>query len=264
MNMDDMSVRAAGDGSDLDTAIEHARAVLSVLLRAPMRAGPVVSRQIEPLGWLTGPEQTRGQASYPKLIAGARALLCALLDYRFALSAEHLDAGDPVAIAAARADRDEAIEVTAALLYWLPPDDPSWPDVAVTLGRLSYDRYSDPWPGAAPPDPDDLDTARDLLLRNATNEADERTLLYLVLALRDQLRLMCCPADFRALATWSKRLLATPDPSGHRHRRGLSQADLQSILTPAQPPAPQLLHALGQPHAPELIHAVRLRTAARV
>jgi hypothetical protein len=230
VNMDDMSVRAVPDGSNLDTAIEHARAVLSMLLRAPMQAGPVVSRQIEPLGWLTGPEQAHGESGYQKLIAAARALLCALLDYRFGLSAEHLDVADPAAVAAARADRDEAIEVTAALLYRLSPDDPSWPDVAVTLGRLSYDRYSDPWPGAAPPDPDDLDTARDLLLRNASEQADERTLLYLVLALRDQLRLRCCPADSTALVTWSKRLLATAGFSGHRHRGGLSQADLRSLL----------------------------------
>jgi len=177
MNMDDMSVRAAPGGADLDTAIEYARAVLSALLRAPMQAAPVSARPTEPLGWLTGPEQTRGESGYQKLIAEARALLCALLDYRFALAAEHLDAADPVAVAAVRADRDEAIEVTAARLYRLPPDDPSWPGVAVTLGRLSYDRYSDPWPGALPPDPDDLDTARDLLLRNASGDADWRTLL---------------------------------------------------------------------------------------
>jgi len=168
MNIDDMSVRAAPGSAGLDTAIQHARAVLSVLLRAPMQAGPVLPRQTEPPGWLTGPEQTRGESGYQKLIAEARALLCALLDYRLALATEHLDATDPAAVAAARADRDEAIEVTAALLYRLSPDDPSWPDVAVTLGRLSYDRYSDSWPGAVPPDPDDLETVHDLLLRSAS------------------------------------------------------------------------------------------------
>ena len=253
MNMDDMSVRAASRSANLNTAIEHARAVLTALLRAPMQAGSASSRQAEPLGWLTGPEQTRGESGYPKLIAEARGLLCALLDYRFALAAEHIDAADPVAVAAARADRDEAIEVTAALLYRLPPDDPSWPGVAVTLGRLSYDRYSDPWPGAVPPDPDDLDAARDLLLRNASEDADGSTLLYLVLALRDRLRLTCCPVDSAALDTWGRRLLVTADPVGHRHRRGLSQADLRSILA--------LVHAPGQPYVAgqfrtsELLHA---------
>jgi hypothetical protein len=39
--------------------------------------------------------------------------------------------------------------------------------VALTLGRLSYDRYTDTWPDAEPPDPDDLDAACDLLLRGA-------------------------------------------------------------------------------------------------
>jgi len=44
-------------------------------------------------------------------------------------------------VAATRADRNEAIAVNAALLYRLPVDDPAWPDVAMTVGRLSYDRY---------------------------------------------------------------------------------------------------------------------------
>jgi hypothetical protein len=261
MNMDDTSARAALDGADLDTAIEHARAALSALLRVPREAWPVVPGQTEPFGWLTGPEQAGGEPGYPKLIADARALLGALLDYRFARAAEHMDAADPAAVAAARAGRDEAIEVTAALLYWLPPGNPSWPDVAVALGRLSYDRYSDPWPNPAPSDPDDLDTAGDLLLRHASDEADERTLLYLVLALRDRLRLMRCPADTTALITWGKRLLATPDPSGHRHRRGLSQAGLRSMLASEQLHASGQLHGPWQLHAPELIHAELLHAA---
>ena len=58
-----------------------------------------------------------------------------------------------MAVAAARADRNEAIAVTGALLYWLPAGDAAWPEVALTLGRLSYDRYTDPWPGAQPPIP---------------------------------------------------------------------------------------------------------------
>src|SRR5438046_4972647 len=45
----------------------------------------------------------------------------------------------------------------------------------------------DPWPGGEPPDPDDLDAACDLLLRGARyDDADERTTLYLFLALRDR------------------------------------------------------------------------------
>ena len=107
---------------------------------------------------------------------------------------------------------DEAIAVTGALLYWLPAGDAAWPEVALTLGRLSYDRYTDPWPGAEPPDPDDLDAACDLLLRGARyDDADERTTLYLFLALRDRQHLMACPGDGRALMTWGERLMSFPE-----------------------------------------------------
>ena len=96
-----------------------------------------------------------------------------------------------------------------ALLYWLPPGDPAWPEVALTVGRLSYDRYRDSWPQAEPADPDDLDAACDLLMGAARDQdVDERTTLYLVLALRDRHRLLGCPADSRALTQWGERLLA--------------------------------------------------------
>ena len=126
-----------------------------------------------------------------------------------------MDEQDARAVAAARADRNEAIAVTGALLYWLPADDAAWPEVALTLGRLSYDRYTDPWPGAEPPDPDDLDAACDLLLRGARyDDADERTTLYLFLALRDRQHLLACPNDAKALMTWGRRLLTFPDAGG--------------------------------------------------
>ena len=136
-----------------------------------------------------------------------------------------MDERDPAAVAAARADRNEVIAVTAALLYWLPLDEPAWPEVAMTVGRLSYDRYRDPWPDAEPPDPDDLDAACDLLLRAARyDDAEERTTLYLVLALRDRLHLVACPADASALMTWGERLLAFPGAGG------LGQAGLHDLL----------------------------------
>jgi hypothetical protein len=117
-------------------------------------------------------------------------------------------------VAAARADRNEAIAVTGALLYWLSADEAAWPEVALTFGRLSYDRYTDPWPGAESPDPDDLDAACDLLLRGARYDADERTTLYLFLALRDRQHLLACPNDAKALMTWGRRLLTFPDAGG--------------------------------------------------
>jgi hypothetical protein len=188
--MSDVAERAVLCREALDVAVEHARAAVAALaLAALLRAA-------------------EGDEEAP-LIAEARALLATLLDHRIDLAAAELDDCDAAAIAAARADRNEAIAVSAALLYWLPPDDPAWPEVALTVGRLSYDRYRDPWPGAEPPDPDDLDAACDLLLRGARkDEADERTALYLVLALRDRQRLLPTPADARALTTWGERLMS--------------------------------------------------------
>jgi hypothetical protein len=179
---------AALGGADLDAAIEHARAALAALQRSS--AGD-------------------GTAEESPLIAEARALLSSLLDHRIDLAAERLGHDDPAVVAAVRADRDEAIAVSGALLYWLPPADPAWPEVALMVGRLSYDRYRDSWPEAEPPDPDDLDAACDLLLHAARyQDADERTTLYLVLALRDRYRVLACPADARALTIWGERLLA--------------------------------------------------------
>lgn len=176
-------------GVALDAAIEHARAALAALLSA------------------AGADEGPDEAS--RLIAEARALLSTLLDHRIDLAAERLGQDDPALVAAVRRDRDEAIAVCGALLYWLPSGDPAWPDVALTIGRLSYDRYRDTWPRAEPADPDDLDAACDLLLRAARyQDVDERTTLYLVLALRERYRLHACPADMRALTFWGERLMA--------------------------------------------------------
>jgi len=195
--MNDVAGRPQLDGEELDTAVDHARAALAARLRA----------------------------GDPKVVAEARALLGTLLDRRVALAAARMDEQDADAVAGARADRNEAIAVTGALLYWLPADDAAWPEVALALGRLSYDRYTDPWPGAEPPDPDDLDAACDLLLRGARyDDADERTTLYLFLALRDRQHLMACPNDARALMTWGERLLAFPDAGG------LGRAGLHDML----------------------------------
>ncbi|HEY6312992.1 MAG TPA: hypothetical protein VIY52_19620 [Streptosporangiaceae bacterium] len=188
--MSEVAERAVLGGEALDVAVEHARAALDALLRA-----------------------AEGDEASP-LIAEARALVATLLDHRIDLAAAELDDCDAAAVAAARADRNGAIAVSAALLYWLPPGDPAWPEVALTVGRLSYDRYRDPWPGAEPPDPDDLDAACDLLLRGARkDEADERTTLYLVLALRDRQRLLPTPADARALIAWGERLTSFQHPA---------------------------------------------------
>ena len=134
--MSDLAERAASPDQDLDAAIEQARAALSAVVRVP-----------EPGG---GPGQ----------VAQARALLASLLYQRLTRAAARLDHDDPAAVSAVRADRNEAIAVSSALLYDLPSGGPAWRDVALMVGRLSYDRFHDAWPGAARPDPDDLDAAK--------------------------------------------------------------------------------------------------------
>jgi hypothetical protein len=219
-------------GQDLDRAIDRTRAELAALLQGPemrgselrvpeMRGLETRSLGLPGLG-LPGLELRSpgngGEAGGPQAVAQARALLGALLDRRVTERAAQLDGQDARAVASARADRNEAIAVTGALLYWLPAGDLAWPEVALTLGRLSYDRYTDPWPGAEPPDPDDLDAACDLLLRGARyDDADERTTLYLFLALRDREHLLACPGDARAAVSWGRRLLTFPGAGGLGH-----------------------------------------------
>ncbi len=207
--MTDTANRPVPSGPDLETAIEQARSALAAVLSFPGR----------------GSGGRGDPSSSPMEIAEARARLGALLEYRLTLTANRAGAEDWAAIAAVRADRDEAIAVHGALLYWLPDGDSSWPEVAMTVGRLSYDRYSDPWPGAEAPDPNDLDAACDLLLRAArVDKADERTARYLVLALRDRRHLHACPTDTSALMTWGERLLAFPDAGG------LGRAGVHALL----------------------------------
>lgn len=184
---------AAGDedgaAEDLNDVVECARTALAALSR--------------PAG---------GECGDPDTIAEVQAILGSALGYRFAVAQDQLDERDSAALAAARADRDEAIAVTAALLRSLPSNDPGRPEIALMAGQLSYDRYTDLWPDAGPPDPADLDTACDLLLQGvADHEADKLTTLYLVHALRDRLDLLNNHADRDAFITWGERLLSFPD-----------------------------------------------------
>src|SRR6266567_6962262 len=100
------------DGAALDAAIDEARTALAALLRAP-------------------------GGGEPSRLTEARALLGTLLDRRVTLAAARLDDRDADAITAARADRDEAIAVTGALLYWLPAGDAAWPEVDRKSTRLN-------------------------------------------------------------------------------------------------------------------------------
>jgi len=90
---------AALGGGHLDAAVEHARAALAALLRAAASDG-----------------SSDGSSEESPLIAEARALLSTLLDHRIDLAAERLGHDDPAVVAAVRADRNEAIAVSGALL----------------------------------------------------------------------------------------------------------------------------------------------------
>jgi hypothetical protein len=218
--MNSIASRPLLSGEDLDTAIDRARTELAALLR--------------------GSEDVVGTGG-PKAVAEARGLLAALLDRRVTAAAAQMDEQDARSVFEARADRNEAIAVTGALLYWLPADEAAWPEVALTLGRLSYDRYTDPWPGAELPDPDDLDAACDLLLRGARyDDADERTTLYLFLALRDRQHLLACPNDAQALMTWGRRLLTFPDAGrlGQSSLHDMLELELLNRVGPVAPAVP--------------------------
>ena len=208
--MSELAQRAAGQDEDLDAAIEQARTGLSASLRAPEPGGA------------------------PGQVAQARARLVGLLYQRLTKAAARLDQDDTAAVSAVRADRNEAIAVSSALLYELPSGGQPWRDVALVVGRLSYDRYRDAWPGAQPPDPDDLDAACDLLMRGArSEESDERTALYLFLALRDRRRSLASPSDADALVTWGRRLLTFPEAGG-LGRGGLHNMLEAELLTRAE------------------------------
>ena len=179
---------APGAAADLDEVIEYARAAVRLT---------------------NGGRDASGYGD-PETAAEAQELLGYALGYRFSLAADDVDSEDARGAAPAREDRDEAIAVLAALLGWLPPDHPLRPEAALIAGRLSYDRYTDPWPGAGPPDPDDLDAACDLLTQGVTgqeDETDELTTLYLAHALGDRLDLRDREADRDAFITWGERVL---------------------------------------------------------
>ena len=92
-----------------------------------------------------------------------RELLGLALEQRFEMAESELDEGDAGRVAAARADRDEAAALFDGLLDVLPPGSRGRAGLAESAGWLRYGRYLDAWPGAAAPDPADLDAACDLL-----------------------------------------------------------------------------------------------------
>src|SRR5215470_2065153 len=178
-----------GAAEDLDEAVEGFRAARAGLAAAAAAGQPDA-----------------------EVTAEVEELLGLALHDRFTLAATRLDEKDEAAVAAARADRDEALALMAARLRSRPDEDPDRHELALMAGQLSYDRYTDPWPDAGPPDPGDLDAACDLMQQGVPgDEADELTVFDLVCALRDRLGLAHDPADRDAFITWGERLLGFPD-----------------------------------------------------
>lgn len=208
--------------ADLDAAIEHARAGLAWL-------GRLADEDAEPDGAGSDGAGSGGAGSggaapdeAPPDGAGAaeldpgtvlRAILGFALADRFRAAQGALESGDAAGVAAARADRDDAVVQLGGVLGALVPDDPDWRDVAGAISRLRYDRYGDPWPGGQAPDSADLDAVIDLLAQIAGDEPEPSVLWGLVAALTDRIDLGSDPGDRDALIGWAQRLLDHPDIS---------------------------------------------------
>ena len=148
------------------------------------------------------------------------------LAQRFVETANEVDAGDPAAVAAARAGRDEAIALLTGDLRRLSHDDAG---MAAMLGELRFRRYLDPWPEPPEPDRADLDAARDLLLGAAGQDPDEGEVYLLTLVLDTRMELDPRPADRDAFIIWAGWLLdrapgGPPDEEVTDLRHGLASA----------------------------------------
>jgi tetratricopeptide (TPR) repeat protein len=132
---------------------------------------------------------------------------------QFAVRKDRLDPVTETTVASVRSSRDEAIAMLTTVAGELPVADPDWVTAADALGRTLHDRYADPWPGAAEPDPADLDRAVDLLLAAVAAEPEPGTVGYLVSALSDRLDLRDDPADLDNFITWGQRLSNFCDPA---------------------------------------------------
>ena len=132
---------------------------------------------------------------------------------QFAAQKDRLDPLTEAGVASVRRCRDEAIAELTTVTGELPAADPAWLAVTDALGRTLHDRYADPWPGAAKPDPADLDRAVELLLAAVTAEPEPETVGYLVAALSDRLDLRDDAADLDNFIMWGQRLLDFGDPA---------------------------------------------------
>ena len=180
----------------LGAAVQHARAALAYV-------GPESGNQ-EPVH---KPYQADGGTTAIPPRTELFLLLGLVLAERFDAWERTLDPAGASPVAAARACRDEAIDVLHSVLGDVPAGEPAWVVAADALGRIRYDRYTDPWPGAPPPGRADLDTAIDLLTATVTAEPEPRAVSCLVLALADRLDVRPDANDLDQFIFWCQRLL---------------------------------------------------------
>ncbi len=189
---------------DLDAAIQHARAALACPGPEPEDPGPALEEERY---------QADGSTSSISMRAELRLLLGLVLTDRCTVWAAALDSAEASAVLAARACRDEAIDVLTSAFGEIPAGEPAWAVAADALGRVQYDRYTDPWPGAPPPVQADLDTAIDLLAATVTVEPEPRSVSYLVFALADRLAIRSDTDDLDQFILWCQRLLDIEPPA---------------------------------------------------
>jgi tetratricopeptide (TPR) repeat protein len=182
--------------ADLDSAIGYARSGLASL--PPEEPGPAGDGMADP-----------GTGVELRLVLGLA--LCE----RFAAERRRLEPGAAGHLSAARACRDEAIATLGTVVDEIELDEPARAVAADALGRVRYDRYSDPWPGASQPDPADLDRAIELLTTAVSTEPDPSTIAYLAFAYSDRFEAGHDPRDRDHLITWCQRLLSLGSPAGH-------------------------------------------------
>jgi tetratricopeptide (TPR) repeat protein len=189
--------------ADLEAAIGHAQAGLRCYGRAADARG----------GQFTGGQQETIGQEETDTVADLRAILGLALAYRFAEREQAIPDGhgaDDRAVGAAlcdaRADRDEAITVLAAVRRsWTADQVKS--GIAATLGQLYRDRYKGQPPGVTA-DRGDLDDAIELL-SGAAEQAEPAPQIVesLFLSLWDRAELSDSAADRDASIRWGQVLL---------------------------------------------------------
>jgi tetratricopeptide (TPR) repeat protein len=142
-----------------------------------------------------------------------RLVLGLALSERFGAERRRLDPGAASNVSAARASLDEAIATLGTVVEDIELDESARAAAADALGRALHDRYSDSWPGAAQPDPADLDRAIELLSTAVSTEPDPRAIAYLAFAYSDRFDLCHDSQDLDHLITSCQRYLDLESPA---------------------------------------------------